>query len=118
MKKESSVLNELIKAFKYYIESKKGKYSLKTYLDIIGEYTDRLIVTGEKEGFSFLGGTCTVANNEHDATYDFKIEMYFQDNEGNNITKEATRSLNKRRFTTETEDEVKNERKFEIYKPR
>lgn len=39
---EDSVWSELLNSIKYLKESKKGKYSLDTYLDIIGEYTDRL----------------------------------------------------------------------------
>lgn len=111
------VLDELINSFKFYRESKKGKYSLDTYLEIVGEYTDRLILQCEKEGLMYVGGTCTVENNSVESTFDFKVKMYFESAEGNNILKEATRSLKKERFTSETENEVSQEVIFEINRP-
>ena len=39
--RENSVWRELWDSIKYCKESKSGKYSIDTYLDIVGEYTDR-----------------------------------------------------------------------------
>ena len=115
--KKNSVLDELFSSFKYYRESKKGKYSLDTYLDIIGEYTDRLIEKSEEESLEFLGGTCEVVNNVKEKTFVFIVKMFFRDENGNNISKEASRSLEKTKFTSETEQDVGNNKIFEINKP-
>lgn len=112
-----SVLDELVASFKYYKESKKGKYSLDTYLDIIGTYTDKIIVQSELESLEFTGGVCCVKNNTLDSTYVFSIKMYFKNSEGKSILKEATRCLDKRRFISETEKEILDEKSFEINKP-
>ncbi len=112
-----SVLKELWNSFIYFLESKKGKYSLSTYLDIVGEYTDRLILKAEEEGGSFLGGTCEVRNNMEDKTFDFTIKMYFQNSDGENISKEAKRCLPKERFTSETEQEIRESNVFAIHRP-
>ena len=116
-KQTKSVLDELISSFKFYKESKKGKYSLDVYLDIIGEYTDRMILQCEKESMLFSGGTCKVKNNNIDSTFDFTVKMYFQDREGTNIVKEATRCLPKDRFISETEQDVSEVKIFEINRP-
>ena len=115
-KQIKSALDELIGSFRFYRESKKGKYSLDTYLDIIGEYTDRIVLECEKENYTFRGGTCTAKNNNVECTYDFTVKIYFQDNDGKEIVKEATRSLPKERFTSETENELTDEKIFEINK--
>ena len=115
-KQIKSALDELIGSFRFYSESKKGKYSLDTYLDIIGEYTDRIVLECEKENYTFRGGTCTAKNNNAECTYDFTVKIYFQDNDGKEIVKEATRSLPKERFTSETENELTDEKIFEINK--
>ena len=112
-----SVLDELISSFKFYKESKKGKYSLDTYLDIISEYTDRMILQCEKESYIFLGGMCKAINNDIENTYDFTVNIYFLSCDGKRIMKEATRKLSKERFTSETEQELSTEKLFEIKKP-
>ena len=116
-KQESSVWNELWDSFKFYMESKNGKYSLDTYLDIVGEYTDRQIKMAEEEGLKYLGGECLIINAIDTDTYDFEIEMFFEDNAGNQKIKEAKRKLPKCRFVSETEQEVGDKIKFEIQRP-
>lgn len=114
---KKSVLYELISSFKFYRESKKGKYSLATYLDIVGEYTDRMILQCEKEKYTFLGGNCKVINNTIEDTYDFRINVYFENRDGKKVMKEATRQIQKSRFTSETEKELQTEKIFEINRP-
>ena len=45
---ENSFWSELWDAIKFCKESKSGKYSLDTYLDIVGEYTDIQIKAAEQ----------------------------------------------------------------------
>lgn len=115
--KETSVWSELWDSIKFCKESKSGKYSLDTYLDIVGEYTDRQIKSAETEGLTYLGGECQITNSHETKTYDFEVKMYFEDGKGETIVKEAKRNLPKDRFVSETDREVGEKIRFEIEKP-
>lgn len=116
--KKGSVLGELFDSIKFFRESRKGKYSLDTYLDIIGEYTDQLIKESEeKEKLFFSGGECEAYKNADDDKYTFSIKMYFASPSGEKIVKEAVRSLEKSRFTSDTEGKLENKKTFEITRP-
>lgn len=114
---ENSIWSELWGSIKFYKESKHGKYSLDTYLDIVGEYTDRQINSAEAEGLIYLGGECQIINSHETDTYDFKVKMFFEDCKGENILKESKRSLLKAKFISETEREVGESIKFKIQRP-
>ncbi len=109
---------ELINAIKFCRESKKGKYSLETYLDIIGKYVDYIIIQSEKDGLAYIGGTCIVRNDTLKQNYSFRVEMFFQDKNGRNIMKEATRCLPQKKFTSETKNKIMEETVFEINRPK
>jgi len=115
--REKSVWNELWNAIKYCKESKRGKYSLDTYLDIIGEYTDRQILNAEQEGLKYLGGECRIHNSFENEEFDFEIKMFFENDGGNSLVKESKWSLPKERFTSETEQGIEKDIRFEIQKP-
>ena len=114
---ENSIWSELWNALKYCIESRNGKYSLDTYLDIVGEYTDRQIKTAEKGGLKYKGGECQVINSHDKNSYEFEIKMFFEDSNGENIVKEAKKILPKNKFLSETDKEIGETVKFEIKKP-
>lgn len=114
---ESSAWSELWDAIKYCKESKNGKYTLDTYLDIVGEYTDRQIKTAEDMDLKYVGGTCKVTNSVNKEVFDFEIKMYFEDKKGKSIIKEAKRGLPKNRFVSETSRIVGDEISFEIKRP-
>lgn len=114
---ENSVWSELWDSITFCKESKSGKYSLDTYLDIVGEYTDRQIESAEEDGLTYLGGECMIRNSYDTNTYDFEVKMFFEDSKGENIVKEAKRSLPKAKFVSATEREVGEKIKFEIQKP-
>lgn len=114
---KNSIWRELWDSIKFWKESKSGKYSLDTYLDIVGEYTDRLILLAENDGLTYLGGECQIINSYDTNTYDFKVKMFFENSKGENIVKEAERSLAKVKFVSETEREVGVKTKFEIQRP-
>lgn len=115
--RENSIWGELWDSIKFYKESKKGKYSLDTYLDIVGKYTDRQIKEAEEKGLLYLGGECQITNSCETNTFDFEVKMFFVDNEGKKIVKEAKRNLPKAKFVTETDREVGEKIKFEIQRP-
>lgn len=115
---DNPVWNELWDSIKFCKESKKGKYSLDTYLDIVGEYTDGQIKLAEtEEGLLYLGGECQITNSYDTKTYDFEVKMYFENSKGEKIIKEAKRNLSKDRFVFETDQEVGDKIRFEIQKP-
>lgn len=115
---KASAVRELFDSIKFFWESKRGKYSLDTYLDIIGEYTDRLIKESEeKEKLSFSGGECEAYKNTGGDKYTFSIKMYFESPSGEKIMKEAERSIEKSRFTSDTEGKLENKKIFEITGP-
>lgn len=114
---ESSAWSELWDAIKYCKESKNGKYSLDTYLDIVSEYTDRQIRAAEDVNLRYVGGTCKVKNSFDADVFDFEIKMYFEDETGKSVIKEAKRGLPKNRFVSETSRIIADEVSFEIKKP-
>lgn len=114
--RKNSIWSELWNSIKYCKESKSGKYSLDTYLDILGEYTDRQIIESEEGGLTYLGGECQVINSS-DNTYEFFIQMFFSDDSGEKIIKDAKRNLPKNKFVSETKQAVGEKIKFEIQRP-
>lgn len=115
--KDTSIWSELWDSIKFCKESKSGKYSLDTYLDIVGEYTDRQIKSAEDEGMTYLGGECQITNSYETNTYDFEVKMFFEDCKDEKIVKEAKRSLPKDKFVSETDREIGKKIKFEIQRP-
>lgn len=116
-KQGNSIWSELWDSIKFCKESRSGKYSLASYLDIVGEYTDRQIKSAEAEGLTYLGGECQITNSFVSNTYDFDVKMFFENCKGENIVKEAKRSLPKAKFVSETDWEVGEKVKFEIQRP-
>lgn len=114
--RKNSIWSELWNSIKYCKESKSGKYSLDTYLDILEEYTDRQIIEAEEGGLTYLGGECQVINSS-DNTYEFSIQMFFSDDSGEKIIKNAKRNLPKNKFVSETKQAVGKKIKFEIQRP-
>lgn len=114
---KKSVLNELWDSIKFYKESKNGKYDLDTYLDIIEEYTDQQIKLAETEGLIYLGGECQILNSHENKFFVFEVTMYFEDNNGEKIVKEAKRDIPKDKFVSETEYRIGEKIRFEIQKP-
>ncbi|MCD7763021.1 MAG: hypothetical protein LUI14_07445 [Lachnospiraceae bacterium] len=110
-----SLINELWNSIKYAYESKKGKLSLDTYLDIVGEYADQLIEkTEEKDHLIYQGGYCEVSQLSD--SYRFDVKLYFRSDTGEDILKEASRDISKERFVTETKNMLETTKKYEIFK--
>lgn len=110
-----SAMSELWKAIKYAIESKQGKYDLDTYLDIVGEYAERLIAESEKkENLLYQGGHCEVTQMED--CYQFAVKLYFMSEDGADTIKEASKKIKKNRFTSETRSRLEESKIFEITK--
>ena len=111
----NSLMSELWNSIKYAIESKQGKYDLDTYLDIVGEYADRLIAESEKkENLLYQGGQCEVTQLED--CYQFAVKLYFKSEDGTDVLKEASKKIGKNRFTSETSLMLEHSKTFEILK--
>lgn len=115
----SGAFKEIFDSIKFCIDSKKGKYSLDTYLDIVGEYADRQIISCENEGLEYLGGKCTVKKSKIDLSLlEVSVELYFENKQGESIKKEANRNLSLSKFVGETASAIGSEiLKFNIKKP-
>ncbi len=115
----SSALKEMFDSIKFCMDSKKGKYSLDTYLDIVGEYADRQIIAGKNKGMEYFGGECTVKKNKTEPdVLEFSVELYFENQQGESIKKEAKRKLPLSKFVDETASAIGSETlKFNIQKP-
>lgn len=117
--KNKSAWKEFLESIQFCFDSKKGKYSLESYLEIIGEYTDRLILQTEGSGLIYTGGECAVSRSMEEESYDFGIIMYFVDEENHAIKKEAFRKIPITKFTRETAEQIGTEKlKFSIEKPK
>lgn len=116
--KNKSAWKEFLESIQFCFDSKKGKYSLESYLEIIGEYTDQLILQTENSGLLYTGGECIVSKSMEEGFYDFGVMMYFVDEQDNAIKKEAFRKIPVTKFTRETAEQIGTEKlKFSIEKP-
>ena len=94
--------SDLINSIKYMFQSAKGKYSLESYLEVIGEFTDDTIVEAEKEGLNFFGGECSIKSNIlNNEEVSIAVNMQFRSDTGEWKKKEATRFIEKSIFTDE-----------------
>lgn len=122
MKNENSIvaiIKDLIDSIIYFRESKKGKFSLNTYLDIIEQYADRQIIESEEnEGIIYMGGACEVYKIPEREMYCFNIKLYFQTEDGKSILKEANRELSYEKFTSVTKNEIGQGKTFKIHRPK
>ena len=117
-KENRSAWKEFCESIQFFIDSKTGKFSLETYLEIIGEYTDRLIIEAEGTGMCYSGGECTVKKNPNEKVYEFNVIIHFTDIDNMTICKEAVRKIPIDRFTREATDQIgTGEIKFRIDKP-
>lgn len=102
--------DEFIKALKFRNDSKQGKFSIDTYLDMLGDYTDKLIIDTKKEGLVYSNGKCTVTQNELKDSLIFHVELFFtQKDKEEMILKELSVNKPKDAFVRETEDYFINE---------
>lgn len=101
MEEHNSMIKDFLDAVQFYIDSKRGKYSLETYLKIISEYADKLIL--ESKEMMYIGGECRVRKKiEQEEFLEFYIAMFFRDKDDNEYMKEACRKLSVKKFTKET----------------
>lgn len=117
--KDKGILADLFESIQYCMDSKKGKFSLDTYLDIIGEYADKQILAAQKEGLVYRGGQCAVKKaTATSESYIFEVNLYFETETGEQVKKEAKRELPIDKFVREMQMQIGTETKvFQIYAP-
>ena len=124
MKQEKSTNNtgiwDSIKdALKYLYQSAKGRYSLESYLDVLGQFTDEEINEALDGGDMYGGGEVTFSYTPEYILA--TIEMrFFNSDEMKNRTKKAERKLEPKLFTDEAISTIKEKGtlSFEIKAPR
>lgn len=118
--KKEGIFQELFDSIRYMIESKKGRYSLDTYLDIVGEYADRIILDCREKGYLYKGGNCRVsADVNNESQFCLGVRLYFENENAENIEKVAERYIDANKFTTETILKIRERKElvFEIDEP-
>lgn len=98
-------IKKLFHALEDMLQSLKGKYTMETYIEVLGEFTDSIIKDSKKEGLKFTGGYVTF---KYKVDYiEAEIKMYFMAYDGTRKLKEAKRNLNCNIFMNRTIDEIK-----------
>lgn len=121
-KKENKegILQQFFDSIRYMRESKRGRYSLETYLDIVEEYADRIILDCKGKGYFYKGGNCRVSVDEKNASqFLFGVKMYFENKNAEYLEEAAERYIDVNKFTTETILKIKESKEliFEIDEP-
>lgn len=117
---ESGVWENIKTTLKFTYQSAIGKYSLETYLEVLGEYTDSEIIDFLEKGYTYGGGEVTFLTEKSEDTIKVMVKMYFFERiTKKNKLKQAERSLEKNIFTDETIKTLEEKRlvMYEINEP-
>lgn len=120
VERHGDIWESIRSALKFAYQSSQGKYSLETYLEVLGEYTDDEIKEFAGKGHSFSGGEVVFSTYKDKDTIKAIIKMYFvETSTGKNKLKKAERDLEKSMFTSEAIStmESKGEIAYEINSP-
>lgn len=108
------------KALKFASQSSQGKYSLETYLEVLGEYTDQEIIEFIDTENNYGGGEVVFSTSKDDDSIKATVKMVFLEKSTGKIKiKKAERFLEKTMFIDESLDmiEKKGEVAYEILAP-
>ncbi len=86
----------------YLIQSALGKYSLETYLEVLGGFTDGEIRDRVRDGLIYRGGEASFTARRGEWEVIVSVALHFQDQEGEWSQVKAERSLRRSMFTGET----------------
>lgn len=111
---------EIRQSLAYLFQSIRGKYSLETYLEFLGEFTDAEIDTAVCSGLVYRGGEAVFQTQPEDENVKITVSLEFQDSAGAWKLKKAERAVPKTTFTWETLRRMECAEKmyFEIQEPR
>lgn len=118
---KNGIWEELKDAFRYLFQSAKGKYSLESYLEALGEFTDEEINRELDDGEHYGGGEVTFSSIRNKDYIKIVIEMRFSNERDMKIkTKRAEREVERRSFTDSALKifDENGETTFEIKPPR
>lgn len=110
---------EIRRSLAYLFQSIRGKYSLETYLESLGEFTDGEIDTAVRSGLVYRGGEAVFQTRPEDRNVQITVSLEFQDPAGAWKLKKAERAVPKTSFTRETVQRLERaeEMRFEIQEP-
>ncbi len=120
VEKRGGIWDAIKSALKFTHQSAQGKYSLETYLEVLGEYTDDEIREFIASGHTYGGGEVVFSTEKSDVSIKAVVKMYFVETAtGQNKMKKAERLLEKSMFTDEAVDliEKKGEIAYQINAP-
>lgn len=120
VEKRGGMWDAIKSALKFTYQSAQGKYSLETYLEVLGQYTDDEIREFTSSGHSYGGGELVFSTDKSDVSIKAVLKMYFvETSTGKYKMKKAERYLEKSMFTDEAVDQIENkgEMAFEINAP-
>lgn len=120
IEKKVGIWDSIKKALKYTYQSAQGKYSLETYLEVLGQYTDDEIREFISSGHTYGGGEVVFSAGESEVSIKAVVKMYFvEKSTGKNKMKKAERYLEKSMFTDEAIEQIvrKGDIAFEINAP-
>ncbi|WP_125141627.1 hypothetical protein [Clostridium transplantifaecale] len=101
-------------------QSSQGKYTLEMYINLVGEFTDEVIMASKRKGLSFNEGSCFIRDiGTNKDVFTIFLEMYFIDISGKKILEKAEREMEKRKFTYDSIKQIETKRcmEFIIEKP-
>lgn len=94
--------DELIRAIQYRNDSQKGLLSMDSFLDIIGDFCDKEIEKTKSLGTKYIHGACIAEKSEEDSCYKFYIELVFEEQDGEVLSKNMILEKKFDEFTRET----------------
>lgn len=110
---------EIRRSLAYLFQSICGKYSLETYLESLGEFTDGEIDTATGSGLAYRGGEAVFQTRPEDGDIRITVSLEFQDPAGAWKLKKAERTVPKTTFTREAVQQIEcaEEMRFEVQEP-
>lgn len=115
--KEKSIkelTEKLMSALYELYQSSKGKYNLESYIGLVGEFGDEVIIASKEKGLRFDKGSCLIRDiGKNRGFFTMYLELYFIDPTGKKILEKAEREMEKSRFTSESVKQIEGKRYLE-----
>ena len=105
---------KLMSALYELYQSSKGKYNLESYIGLVGEFADEVILASKEKGLRFDKGSCLIRDmGKNRELFTMSLELYFIDSSGKKILEKAEREMEKIKFTSESIKQIEEKRYLE-----